>query len=129
MAIGDIIQQEIEYQRNILTKRYDYGRLSMAKVGPIFKIFNSFHVSLARMFLIGLVFGPMHHFWYKWLQKMLPTRDFKTVTKKIFFDELIMSPICIVTFFYGMGILERMPLKEIKHETSEKFIEVYMVRL
>lgn len=28
MAIGDIIQQEIEYQRNMLPKRYDYGRLS-----------------------------------------------------------------------------------------------------
>lgn len=27
MAIGDIIQQEIEYQRNMLPKRYDYGRL------------------------------------------------------------------------------------------------------
>lgn len=31
MAIGDIIQQEIEYQRNMLAKRYDYGRLSMTK--------------------------------------------------------------------------------------------------
>lgn len=31
MAIGDIVQQEIEYQRNMLPKRYDYGRLSMRK--------------------------------------------------------------------------------------------------
>lgn len=31
MAVGDIIQQEIEYQRNMLVKRYDYARLSMTK--------------------------------------------------------------------------------------------------
>lgn len=33
MGIGDIIQQEIEYQRNMLPKRYDYARLSNSRVG------------------------------------------------------------------------------------------------
>lgn len=80
------------------------------------------------MFLVGLVFGPLHHYGYGWLQNVLPKRDFKTVTKKILFDQLVMSPICILSFFYGMGLMERKPLKDINQETSNKFVEVYVVR-
>lgn len=88
-----------------------------------------FIFALARMFLVGLVFGSMHHFWFRRLQKMLPNRDVKTATKKIILDQIFMSPVCIVIFFYGMGFLERTPLKEINHEASKKFMEVYVVRL
>lgn len=80
------------------------------------------------MFLVGLVFGPLHHYVYGWLQNVLPKRDFKTITKKILFDQVIMSPICILSFFYGMGGLERKPLKVVNEEISKKFVEVYVVR-
>lgn len=43
MAFGDIAQQEIEYQRGILKKRYDLVRLT-------------------QMFTVGLAFGPLHHY-------------------------------------------------------------------
>lgn len=34
MFLGDLIQQEIEYQDNKLPERYDYDRLSMVKARP-----------------------------------------------------------------------------------------------
>lgn len=80
------------------------------------------------MFLVGLLFGPLHHYVYGWLQNVLPKRNLKTVTKKILFDQIVMSPICILSFFYGMGLMERKPVKEINEETAKKFVEVYVVR-
>lgn len=80
------------------------------------------------MFLVGLLFGPLHHYVYGWLQNVLPKRDFKTITKKILFDQVIMSPICILSFFYGMGFMERKSLKGVNEEISKKFVEVYVVR-
>ena len=31
------------------------------------------------MFLVGLSQGPPHHYWYIWLDKLLPKRNLKTV--------------------------------------------------
>lgn len=78
--------------------------------------------------MVGLLFGPLHHYVYGWLQNVLPKRDLKTITKKILFDQLILSPVCILSFFYGMGYMERKPVKAMNEEISKKFVEVYVVR-
>lgn len=80
------------------------------------------------MFLVGLIYGPLHHYGYGWLQKVLPRRNLKTVVMKIGVDQFIISPVCIVTFFYGMGLLETKPLADINEELTTKFIDVYLVR-
>lgn len=79
------------------------------------------------MFLVGLVFGPLHHYVYRWLNNVLPKRDMTSIGKKILFDQVAMSPLCILSFFYGMGVLEGRPMNEINTETKEKFMEVYIV--
>lgn len=108
MAIGDICEQEIEFQRKILSTRYDWGRIG-------------------RMFLTGLLFGPVHHYFYAWMDKRIPHRSVKFVTQKILLDQIIMSPVCIVLFFYSMGALEGRPSKETTVEMKEKFIPIYVV--
>lgn len=79
------------------------------------------------MFIVGLAFGPLHHYGYGWLQDVLPKRNMKTVTMKILLDQIVMSPVCIVTFFYGMGLLEQTPLPDVNKEFVDKFPEVYLV--
>ncbi|KAJ8956667.1 hypothetical protein NQ318_014021 [Aromia moschata] len=65
MLIGDVCQQEIEYRQKKLPERYDYGRLT-------------------RMFIVGLGLGPIHHYFYVWLAKVMPARNASTITKRFY---------------------------------------------
>lgn len=93
----------------------------------IYYPYNSF--LLARMFIVGLGLGPIHHYYYVWLAKKWPARTSKIITWKIMLDQFVMSPICIAFFFYGMGALERKSLTNMNAEISNKFEEVYLVIL
>uniref|UniRef100_A0A1L8D944 Putative conserved plasma membrane protein n=1 Tax=Nyssomyia neivai TaxID=330878 RepID=A0A1L8D944_9DIPT len=106
MGFGDIMSQEIEYRTNLLQKRYDWKRIG-------------------QMFLVGCLAGPFHHFFYKWMDHILPKADVVTSAKKIFLDQTIFSPFCIITFFYSAGILENKNLGECNKELKEKFLTVY----
>ncbi|XP_018562269.1 mpv17-like protein 2 [Anoplophora glabripennis] len=108
MLLGDCLQQEIEYQNKKLTKRYDYGRLN-------------------RMFLIGLAFGSINHYFYIWMAKIMPDRSKKTARRKLILDQIIMSPLCIIIFFYGMGLMESKSLPECTKELKSKFWDVYVM--
>ncbi|KAF7272013.1 hypothetical protein GWI33_015181 [Rhynchophorus ferrugineus] len=88
MWLGDICEQEIEYRRGKLTKRYDYGRM---------------------------------------LRMVMPKRDLTTVTKKIALDQFVMSPLCIATFFYSMGLLEDKSVQKMNEELTAKFLDVYVM--
>ncbi|XP_045446159.1 mpv17-like protein 2 isoform X2 [Melitaea cinxia] len=101
LGIGDLIQQEIEFQSHILPERYDWART-------------------ARMFIVGTLMGPMHHYYYICLDKILPKTNLKTVAQKILSDQLIASPATIICFFYGMGILERKNFQESTEEIKKK---------
>lgn len=81
------------------------------------------------MISIGLAEGPIHHIYYvTFLEKVLPGMDIKTVTKKIFLDQIVASPVFILTFFYGMGTMERKSVPEINHEIKMKALGVYLVK-
>ncbi|XP_076266748.1 mpv17-like protein 2 [Rhynchophorus ferrugineus] len=108
MWLGDICEQEIEYRRGKLTKRYDYGRM-------------------LRMFVVGLGLGPIHHYYYLYIARVMPKRDLTTVTKKIALDQFIMSPLCIATFFYSMGLLEDKSVQKMNEELTAKFLDVYVM--
>lgn len=108
MWLGDICQQELEYRQGKIKKRYDYGRM-------------------ARMFVVGLGLGPLHHYYYLYIAKVMPKRNLSTVAIKIGLDQFIMSPTCIVTFFYSMGILELKPMVKINEEIKNKFVDVYVM--
>ncbi|CAG4937978.1 mpv17-like protein 2 [Colias croceus] len=107
MVLGDLIQQEIEFHGNLLPSRYDWART-------------------ARMFIIGTCMGPLHHFYYIYLDKFLPHTDLKTVGKKILNDQLLASPATILCFFYGLGFLEGKKISESTEEIKEKMAYVYI---
>jgi protein Mpv17 len=76
---------------------------------------------------VGLSQGPPHHYWYLWLDKILPKRDIRTVVLKIFADQLVAAPFFAFTFFFGMGILEDKRMSECWNEFVKKFPTVYLV--
>lgn len=130
MILGDIFQQEIEYQRQILDKRYDVGRLGNILKCKLYHIFYLFLFSfIARMFIVGLALGPLHHYYYVWIAEKWPARTAKVITWKIMLDQFVMSPLCIATFFYGMGGLERKTIQHMNDEITNKFKEVYLVSI
>lgn len=110
MGIGDLVQQEIEYRRKILPKRYDWGRL-------------------LRMTIVGALLGPVHHYFYAYLDKLYPDTNLASVFKKMAIDQIVGAPVCIALFFYGMGTLEKKSFKESHTELKEKFVTVYIVDL
>lgn len=108
MGIGDMMCQEIEIQRYRIKKRYDWVRIG-------------------NMFIVGCLCGPLNHYFYKWMDKIIPKADFTSATKKILLDQILMSPACVVLFFYSAGLLEKQTVNECTVEMKEKFITVYTV--
>eukprot|EP00093_Oithona_nana_P012021 12021.XXX_625050_625827_1 [CDS] Oithona nana genome sequencing. len=102
---GDYIQQRIEQLRG-KSNTHDYSRSG-------------------RMAAVGLSQGPPHHYWYVWLDKLLPKKDLRSVVFKILLDQFIAAPFFAITFFYGMGILEDKRMSECWNEFLQKFPLVY----
>lgn len=108
MVVGDIAAQEIEFRRGVNTKRYDLERIG-------------------RMFVVGALQGPLHHYVYNWMDKVMPVANLRNTVKKILIDQLFMSPACIFIFFYSACYLERKTLKETSDEIREKFLFIYVM--
>ncbi|CAD7002853.1 unnamed protein product [Ceratitis capitata] len=72
MVFGDMVAQEIEYRRrdtesdefDIKRERYDKKRIF-------------------RMFVVGSLQGPLHHFVYKWMDYVMPVANLKNTFRKI----------------------------------------------
>lgn len=79
------------------------------------------------MFLVGAIQGPIQHFFYRWMDGAIKAVTFINVTKKICLDQCIMSPICIVAFFYPAGLLEGQSFAICTDEIRAKFLDVYKV--
>lgn len=56
-----------------------------------------------RMALVGFMFGPVSHVWYKYLDRWLPLANFSTVVKKVCVDQVVASPVFLAYFFFGMN--------------------------
>ena len=54
-----------------------------------------------RMGFLGCCLGPLDHFWYTALDKLLPAVTTATVFRKVMLDQIIMAPICCTLFFLG----------------------------
>jgi len=76
------------------------------------------------MLLVGLAMGPVHHYWYVWLDRYLKANQ---VWRKILADQIIAAPFFAFSFFYGMGFLEGRSLAESSDEFKSKFLTVYAV--
>ncbi len=71
LAGGDLIEQEIESRLLGRTKNsgYDLTRT-------------------ARMFAVGLLGGPAHHYWYTFLDRAVPHKSLRAVGAKILADQV-----------------------------------------
>lgn len=79
------------------------------------------------MGIVGTVLGPFSHFFYQILDKFIPGTKLSSIAKKIFLDQAIASPVCIVIFFVGMNYLNKEDFKVSKGELKEKFWIIYAV--
>ena len=58
-----------------------------------------------RMTALGILMGPVNHYWYFALDVVLPGRAGRTVLKKVLADQLVMAPVCCVIFYTGKQLL------------------------
>lgn len=104
-SIGDIMEQTYE----VYSKEQD-------KYNPK----RTMHMAFS-----GAAVGVLCHHWYKILDKFLVGKTFDMVTKKLLLDQLIFSPIMIVTFFGSLALFERDPVANFKEEVRHKFLTLY----
>lgn len=83
----------------------------------------------AQMFVVGAAQGPIQHYFYGWLDQRFVAVTAAAVAKKIVLDQLIMSPICIVTFFATASMVEKQAFAEFWDELSSKFLTIYVVSM
>ena len=73
-----------------------------------------------RICVTSLAFGPVVHYWYILLDAFFPGKKVVVVLKKIFFDQIVFSPVNIVMFLVIMGMQEGMTGKEIIKDLKDK---------
>jgi len=106
LVIGDLIQQKVEISKQN-DKQYDKERSQ-------------------RMGLVGLSQGPPHHYWYIYLDKVLPGKSASIISKKILADQVFAAPFFAITFIYGASLLEGKSLGHCWQEFKEKFPTIYL---
>jgi len=108
LMVGDLIQQRRERSESLnKNSSYDVERC-------------------LRMGLVGLSQGPPHHYWYLYLDKILPGKGALTVSKKILADQLFAAPFFAITFIFGAGLLEGKSLVSCWSEFKCKFPTIYL---
>ncbi|XP_022353392.1 mpv17-like protein 2 isoform X1 [Enhydra lutris kenyoni] len=108
MAVGDGVRQSWEVR---------------ARPGQKFNPRRS-----ASMFAVGCSMGPFLHYWYLWLDHLLPASGLPglpNVLRKVLIDQLVASPMLGVWYFLGLGCLEGQTLDESCQELRDKFWEFY----
>eukprot|EP01136_Pigoraptor_vietnamica_P007370 Opistho-1_new@2633 len=81
----------------------------------------------ARMGAMGLALGPVHHHWYSFIDRRLPSQSLSNVVKKVAADQAVFAPFCILSFFGGVATLEGRTPQETREEVGRKFWPTYKV--
>eukprot|EP01135_Chromosphaera_perkinsii_P001638 Nk52_evm15s208 gene=Nk52_evmTU15s208 len=104
-GVGDVIEQKV------IQRRPDWD-----------------HWRTVRMGSIGVVLGPLGHYWYMGLDKMLTTTiSARVISKKVLLDQCIMAPSCIFVFYTGLNYLETRNMKDALAEFRLKFWDTWMM--
>ena len=77
-------------------------------------------VRTRHIYCTGLAIGPCRHFWYQFLDRILPGRTLRIVGKKVLLDQVVFSPVNIGLFLVILGWLEGEQVKTVVKELQEK---------
>ncbi|CAL8133145.1 unnamed protein product [Orchesella dallaii] len=81
-----------------------------------------------NMTAAGLTTGIVCHYWYIWLDNItLRGSPFKIAVKKMLLDQLINSPVTIVTFFATLAVMEGISLWDLRQELRCKSGKIYLL--
>ncbi|ESP00470.1 hypothetical protein LOTGIDRAFT_112617 [Lottia gigantea] len=116
LTIGDLIVQSIE-KRNKKTKKPRETSSFLANID---------WERSGRMCLIGTVFGPVNHLFYKYLDKHFVGKSLKVVMKKMAVDQFVAAPIFTSLFIYSDCILEGKSTAITQEEWKEKFPVIFL---
>merc|ERR1711974_24807 len=50
--------------------------------------------------------GPAMHYWYKFVDKMIPPGGLAKTLQRVFLDQTVFAPFVISTFFLSTGLME-----------------------
>lgn len=82
---------------------------------------------VCRMTVTGMVLGVIAHHWYIFLDKRYTGTTLRIVMKKTLIDQLVLGPICLLTFLGLLSILEGSYYKGFKSELYKKGPEMVAV--
>ncbi|KAG8229111.1 hypothetical protein J437_LFUL009580 [Ladona fulva] len=105
-GVGDVFQQH-----------YEIIQGDKEKWDPV----RTWHMSLS-----GLTVGVICHHWYIQLDRFIPGRSIKAVTKKVIADQILCSPVCISAIFITLGLLEKAKPQAIMEELAQKGWRLYV---
>uniref|UniRef100_A0A0B7A3D3 Mpv17-like protein 2 n=1 Tax=Arion vulgaris TaxID=1028688 RepID=A0A0B7A3D3_9EUPU len=88
-AIGDVLQQNYQHKKNESLVNVPWD-----------------HMRTAKMAASGVVIGSFIHYWYQHLDVWLPGRSLKMLSKKVFLDLVVSSPVCVFLFLMTAAILD-----------------------
>ncbi|CAK9818529.1 Mpv17-like protein 2 [Anthophora quadrimaculata] len=134
MAAGDTIQQRSEYLKK--NKYLPSGTYVMAasleddkkfKNSTITDQYSHDYVRTKNMTVVGFLQGPFHHWFYMFLDRVVPGRNVISVIKKTCLDQTIASPTCLGIFFVGLGVLEHKNFDVICEEVKMKLYDTWKV--
>jgi len=103
-GLGDIIQQSVEKSR------------SKWNVKRTLEMSTSF----------GLTSGFLCHHWYNYLDRVLPGRGLSVVVKKVVWDQILFSPICITACILVAAAIEKSDFRTTLQQTVQLGGRLYL---
>ena len=104
-GVGDIIEQKIESKKKVTI---NWSR--------------TLHMSTS----FGLTSGFLCHFWYNYLDKMLPGSGIRVILQKIAWDQVLFSPVCIVSCLVVAGKMENKSVSSLTSQTVQLGGRLYL---
>jgi len=111
---GDVSQQLVTQARRTLRDPPEERKWDLSVDWP----------GVGTVTLVGCaIFGPINHYWYTFLDKLIVGTTLRNVVKKVIVDQLSL-PIPIMVFFTAMSIMRAKP--DIFQELKAKFLSTYI---
>ena len=110
-GVGDILEQKMENSNRKQSRK---------------KVTINWQRTLHMSTSFGLTSGFLCHFWYNYLDKMLPGSSIRIIIQKIAWDQVLFSPVCIVSCLLVAGKMENKSLSSLGSQTVQLGGRLYL---